>query len=290
MNRSLNRAFTLIELLVVISIIALLVSILLPALSQARVTARSLSCLSNVRGLGLLMINYVEDSKGFVPPQTRNWPGDPSGIDVGHFQRLTRGGYLKAEQVTAIAGATIPANGRGIRFCPELAGVWPGHRSSTDPQNGFGHYMMAMEVCGSNTWSGSGPGTWTATTPNRLADIRKPSLTMALADSQWQINAGTPGIGQILSASADIHTPFNPATPTANAFHWRLGINTDQASLYTFPAVRLFRHQTDSVNFVFLDGHGERRKYQAPDTEGIGGVNGGFGKVLGQIGSKRYDG
>ena len=55
------KGFTLIELLVVISIIALLVSILLPALSMAREAGRAAVCVSNLRQLGLIMHLYAAD-------------------------------------------------------------------------------------------------------------------------------------------------------------------------------------------------------------------------------------
>lgn len=62
-----RRAFTLIELLVVISVIALLIGILLPALSSARDAARGVACLSNQRQIGLAVQVYGNEYKGDVP-------------------------------------------------------------------------------------------------------------------------------------------------------------------------------------------------------------------------------
>src|SRR3954465_2275145 len=63
-----RRAFTLVELLVVIGIIALLISVLLPALNKARKASRTTACMSNLRQLAMAEIQYNMDCKGKFSP------------------------------------------------------------------------------------------------------------------------------------------------------------------------------------------------------------------------------
>jgi prepilin-type N-terminal cleavage/methylation domain-containing protein/prepilin-type processing-associated H-X9-DG protein len=82
-----RRGFTLVEVLVVIGIIALLMGVLVPALSQARGRAKCLACASNLRQVGLALTVYANENRGqFIPlgpygqhlgggvPRDQRWP------------------------------------------------------------------------------------------------------------------------------------------------------------------------------------------------------------------------
>ena len=70
-----TKSFTLIELLVVIAIIAILASMLLPALNKARETAKKISCINNQKQLGLSIQIYKGDFNGYYPPYQMNSGG-----------------------------------------------------------------------------------------------------------------------------------------------------------------------------------------------------------------------
>ena len=83
--RSRATAFTLVELLVVVAIIGVLVALLLPAVQAAREAARRTQCTSNLKQIGLGMLNYESSRKHFPPGQFK-----PAGLTEKRVAFLVR--------------------------------------------------------------------------------------------------------------------------------------------------------------------------------------------------------
>lgn len=119
-----NRKFTLIELLVVIAIIAILASMLLPALNKAREKARNAACQSNQKQSGQVLLLYAEDNKGFLPGGSSVWPamlaekGYLPGLTVDGDRFTNEGGarYLMCPSLPVLNPAASTQETYGILF------------------------------------------------------------------------------------------------------------------------------------------------------------------------------
>ena len=121
-------AFTLVELLVVIGIIALLISMLLPALSKARASAHTAACLSNLRQLGIANQMYVNESGGFiVPAGYRSAPDPTTGATATTESWATIFVYLKYIQIPNVYSWTDQPGGNSVLHCPDGLDAIPYH-------------------------------------------------------------------------------------------------------------------------------------------------------------------
>ena len=151
-----QNAFTLIELLVVIAIIALLAAILFPVFARVRENARRSSCQSNLKQLGLGILQYTQDYDETYPPAEVS-PG--AGLTEPTWDTVIQP-YTKSSQILI-----CPSDSISQRVTHPLYGA-NATRSYTPTTQVFGNYVSATPP----------------QPPLRLAAIPNSSLTVALAE------------------------------------------------------------------------------------------------------------
>lgn len=152
-----KKAFTLIELLVVISIIALLVGILLPALGAARRSSRTVACLSNLRQFGIAGTAYATDNDGMTPIA--------NDLVTGDFWMTLLKPYYGADEIKFCPEATeVKDPSAPLRFGQIGGGktIWrSGDRNAVDEED------LEQGSYGLNLWAAPWPTQWTANDKDR---------------------------------------------------------------------------------------------------------------------------
>jgi len=230
-----HRGFTLIELLVVIAIIAILAAILFPVFARARENARRSSCQSNLKQIGLGIVQYTQDFDERMPTAGGNncAAADPITWRAKIFP------YVKSAQVFVCPSASV----RKL-----FGGGWQAERTlhtgvytacDTNDQATTGSYF-SDSYASNGHWQGLGPDATNASSPYFYTR----SYPIPPGDDGWITNSGGGRPISLLQAPAETITI---ADGSASQPYFQFQINWYQGAVWS--------GHLQTANFLFADGH-----------------------------------
>jgi prepilin-type N-terminal cleavage/methylation domain-containing protein/prepilin-type processing-associated H-X9-DG protein len=270
-----RKGFSLVELLVVIGIIALLISILMPTLSQARVNAAATKSLSNLRQIGMGLTMYLNDHKSYYP---RHSSLESETTKAPNPQPRTRWAddiypYMRNTEVYM---SPLLTDDERARMNKPFAHTTDSAGNILATTVFFGGYGYNYQYLGNARKPGGIP-----TFHAHSSKIRKPVETIAVADTHGSKNGGSTWTSEgvyvvdppLMSIELGSKGSRKSSATPGNGQYAYAGGNDGDPAFRSTPAERNLK----KVNVLFCDGHAEPMTLkQMDDSDGDGNVDNGM--------------